>query len=1084
MRIRSSFAVVVFSFVFLALSASSSGQQVDSAIIVGSVIDPSGGAVVGATVAVTHLSTNSVTDVRTDERGQYRTPPLRLGEYTISVDAPRFKNFTQRGVILSIGDVREIDVTLQVGQSAESVIVVAEAPLLQTGDSTVGTVITNQPIEELPLNGRDYLQLAALSAGTVPSLSGGAGIAGVGISIGGQVGLQVAFLLDGQDNNSEQLNTTHSQQKEIIKPSVDAIAEFKVITNGNSAEYGRSASGVISVATKSGTNQIHGSAFDFYRNAALDAENLFTPPGESKPPFGRNQYGASIGGPVIHDKTFFFGDFEIARIRTTDTTTSLLPTQAQKEGLFSTPITNPATGTPFPQNAAGQYAIPVTSFDPIAAKILPYIANPQPGVNGAGYNYVYPSPDNQNNHRWDFRIDQTVSSKQNMFFRFSDQVSDLAPLVPLPPEQGNYISVGTSNTNDEIGAQVSDSKSFVLGDNYVWSPSLVSSIRAGWNYMYWDNTLPPQSLTDQTIGIPGITANWDGFSSMAITGYQTFGITNVPNSDLSEDRELEGDLTWTKGPHTLKFGVQMNWLQTGFNSSQSNSGTFSFNGQYTGNAFADFLLGDVSSISLSKILLVEQRTPLKHFFVQDDWRATHRLTLNLGLRYELSPPAVDLIPGITNVNLPSLPPANPGPLMLYDAGPPGSGRQSQSLLGVDYHQFAPRLGFAYSLPDNKTVLRGGWGIFYSYLVPLRPENNPPNQVTTSRTTDPTGPPSLFLDQGVPQNALSVANATNVTLTSLDTRPIVPIDQQWSFDIQRQLPSSILVEVGYYGNKLDHLWRTWNGNQLEVPEVGKLANNIPYKTAIVPGTPTPISLSTSITRETMDGYTEYNGLQARVEKRYSEGLTFLASYAYSKTMALGDASGVQNILDVAAERAVALQDMTQHFVGSAIYELPFGKDKRFGSHWNSVTNAFLGGWSISPILTIDSGFPLNLTENTNPSNVGGTDRPNINGNWHLAHPTIQEWFNTSVFTKNAALTYGDVGRDILRGPGVFNLDFAAHKSFQITERVSAQLRLESFNITNTPALGPPGTVLGATSTFGVISSAGPPRDNQIALKVLF
>jgi hypothetical protein len=445
---------------------------------------------------------------------------------------------------------------------------------------------------------------------------------------------------------------------------------------------------------------------------------------------------------------------------------------------------------------------------------------------------------------------------------------------------------------------------------------------------------------------------------------------------------------------------------------------------------------------------------------------------------------VDLIPGITNVNLPYLPPANPGPLQLYAAGPPGSGRQSQSLLGVDYHQFAPRVGFAYALPDDKTVLRGSWGIFYSYLVPLRPENNPPNQVTTSRTTDPTGPPTFFLYQGVPTNALSVANATNVTLTSLDTRSIVPIDQQWSFNIQQQLPKSILVEVGYYGNKFDHMWRTFNGNQLEVPEAGKLANNIPYKTAIVPGTATPISLSTSITRETMDGYSEYNGLQARIEKRYSTGLSFLASYAYSKTMAIGDASGVQNILDVDAERAVALQDMTQHFVGSAIYELPFGKNQRFGSHWNRVANGFLGGWSVSPILTLDSGFPLNLTENTNPSNVGGTDRPNVSGDWHLANPSIQEWFNTSVFTKNAALTYGNAGRDILRGPGVMNLDFAAHKTFQFNERVSAQLRIESFNITNTPALGPPGTTLGATSTFGVISSAGPPRDNQIALKVLF
>ena len=362
------------------------------------------------------------------------------------------------------------------------------------------------------------------------------------------------------------------------------------------------------------------------------------------------------------------------------------------------------------------------------------------------------------------------------------------------------------------------------------------------------------------------------------------------------------------------------------------------------------------------------------------------------------------------------------------------------------------------------------------------EINPPNHLRVNLTTSPTNP-TLFLNQGFPAGALSPADAKNVELVSYDTNGVWPMSQQWNFNIQRELPGGILFEIGYYGNKLDHMWWQIDGNPA-APVPGNVNANRRYTSVLVPGTTDTISLA-DVVRIAKDGYSRYNALQAKVEKRYSKGLTFIAAYSYSKTIGLGDTTGVQNPLDWDADRSVASQDMTQHFVGSAVYELPFGRGRQFGANWNRYVNGALGGWSIGPIVTVDTGLPLNLTVNGNPSNSGpyGADRPNVVGSWQLANPTVQEWFNTAAFVKNAPYTYGDAGRNILRGPGLFNLDLAAHKQFRISERFTAQLRLESFNATNTPALGAPNTTVGSPQ-FGQISSAGTPRDNQIGLKLLF
>ena len=527
-----------------------------------------------------------------------------------------FRTFVQRGVVLNIGDVRNLDVTLEIGSLAETITVEATPPPLNTSDSTVGTVITNEQIAALPLNGRDYLQLASLSAGTGPATS-------QGVIIGGQSGSAVAFLLDGHDNNSQQISTSHSGQKEIVKPSIDAIQEFKVVTNSYSAEYGRSSSGVVSVSLKSGTNSLNGSLYEFFRDDSLNATNYFA---TTKPADTRHQFGGAVGLPIVRNKTFFFGDAETGRIRREATTLSTLPSASARSGQFSRSIIDPLTRQPFAGNA-----IPASRMDPAALRILGYVPLPQTGATTN--NFIYNSPSDQDQQTWDVRIDQVFNGNHNAYVRVSSQRLENKPNSPLPPDSnGNYVVSGASD--------VSNNKSIAVVHNAVWSGSVIGSVRVGYNNIDWDEVVPPQDL--RGVGIPGVDSSNPGFSQIAITGYRTLGVSNVPNADDSTNLQISGDISLTKGAHTIKTGVQHYQLGIDFLSSQRSSGIFNFNGQYTGDPFADFLLGYGSSSSLSKYAKLNFRSPYTHVFVQDDWRTTERLTLNLGLRYELNYPSVDV----------------------------------------------------------------------------------------------------------------------------------------------------------------------------------------------------------------------------------------------------------------------------------------------------------------------------------------------------------------------------------------------------------------------------------------------------------
>ncbi|HEY0264849.1 MAG TPA: carboxypeptidase-like regulatory domain-containing protein [Granulicella sp.] len=1108
-----------FLLVFLFLwGVSLFGQQSTDAVILGSVMDSSHAIVPRANVTVTNLDTAATVHIQTDVHGEYRAPPLRIGRYSIAVEATGFKQFTENNLSLSIGDVRKIDAVLTLGQVTENVTVSASGTVLNTSDSTTGTVIANDEIAELPLSsslGRDYLQLATLSAGTAPA------IAGVGISIGGQQGYNVAFLLDGIDNNAQFIRYSYGNQKEAIKPSVDAINEFKVVTNGYSAEYGRSSSGVVSVSIKSGTNKIHGSAYEFFRTDALDATPFFG----VKTPYHRNDFGGSIGGPLIHDRLFAFGDFELLRLAQSVTSIDTLPTAAERTGCFPGPIYDPATygqvtttanGAPVPGRKpfpvvtsatatalcpVGSYQIPQDRLDKIAQRLVQVYPVPS---GGGSYNYLYPAPANQSPDKFDFRVDGILSEKQNLFFRWSTQNQHYPPTITLPPVDGVYYTA--VQPTDIYG------HSFATGYDRVWSQTLITSLRAGWNYQNSIFTSPDSPNLNSVIGFQGADTSYHGgLVSTSITGFTGLGGGGLGNVTSTETRQVSGDLSWIHRAHSIKFGFQQYWLQSNFISSQQSEGTLSFTGVYTRpnnsataaqyGPLADFLLGLPASGNLSNLETVTDRAPLTHFFLLDDWTVNKRLTINVGLRYELNRPFLDKHDQLANNNLELT-----GSPVLVLAGEGGSSRTNRSTINPDHNQFAPRIGFAYNLPGDKTVVRGAYGLFYSNAQ--QPggmqslQINPPYHLQIAFSNSPTATaPATTLQGGFPQDTLSLAHAANVLTVSADTNGRWPRAQQWNVNIQRALPGQILFEVGYAGNNLSGAWMQYDANQAP-PGPGVTNNNRPYRTLAITGTPYEISLA-DILRVGKIGYSHYNALQTKLEKRYSSGLSLLASYSYSKTISLGEnqSGGVQDIRNIQADRAASSQDMRHHLTASAVYDLPFGRNKRFGSDWNRFSNSLLGGWSIDPIFTFSSGLPFSLSVNGNPSNSGqgsldgNNDRPNLNpADVHYdasVNPvtnqptrTRQQWFNTDAFVPNAQYTFGNVGRNLLRADRSVNLDLAAHKKFQITERISTQLRLEGFNVANHDVLAAPNAAVG-TATFGQITSAAnSARELQAAIKVLF
>jgi outer membrane receptor protein involved in Fe transport len=1071
------------------LAVYSTPAQAQTASVTGRITDGSGAVIPGATVTIRNVATALERTTSTNDAGYYTFSLLPPGGYQMRVESQGFKVSTRSGLIFEVDQRAELNFALEIGQLTEQIEVSANVAQLNTVEASRGQVIENRRIVDMPLNGRNYNQLALLSAGTVQPL---AGARMEGFSVNGMRVSQNNFQLDGVDNNGIELAGAQ-RRSEMVQPSIDAIQEFKVQTNAYSAEYGRAMGAVVNVTTKSGSNDIHGTAFEFLRNEKLDAKNFFDDPTRPKPPFKRNQYGFTLGGPIYIPKVldgrnrfFFFGDYEATRVRESTTTNSTIPTVGMRNGDFSDllsqrnrTIRDPSTNAPFPGNV-----IPPSRFDPVGKTLIDLYPNPQNG--SVANNFLYNAPRIQDVDRWDVRIDANATASDNMFWRLSkhDLNSPVSLALP-PPAYGGGFDFITEGYN--TGATW----------NHIWSPNLIQSIRGAWNFSLFKRDNPAQTngeLLNRKYGIPGGNSNIPGsFSLMSITGYRSVGIGAFNPVDRdSQNRQLAGDLTWTHGRHTVKGGVNILRSQNNIYNIRTEVGQYAFNARFTTDGMADFLLGQSSTYTWNTPIQVDLRSWNLGFYAQDDFKVTPRLTLNLGLRYEVVLPFIDKRDrmGIYDTY------TDPATPRLIYAGAEGSDRFNRAMFHTDKNNWMPRVGLVYKLTE-RTALRMGYGLFYTYLEPFGDAEyligNPPNafgvNIASSATT-----PAVLLRNGPAPGALSLERAVGLTFVSYERNADLGYGQQWNLNIQHELGRDWLLETGYSGSRGVHLLMRYEDN-FSPPGPGNINAKRPYLRAEIPGTGIVSSPLGPVQGYKNNANSSYHSLITRLEKRFSRGFTLLTSYGWSKTIgdtcgnaAAGNTSGCgyQDTRFLNLEKSVDNQDVPHRFVLSGLYEVPLGRGRAFGADMHPVANAVLGGWGMGSIITWASGRPYSLTVQGNPANTGSigvVNRPDVVGDPNEGVRTLQEDFNTSAFVPNAQYRIGNLGRNTMRQRSFFGWDFSAMKNWQLHERVGLQFRFEAFQFTNTPRFGQAGNVVGSNN-FGQITGADTPRNLQFGLKLIW
>ncbi len=1070
--------------------ASASLGQIETARIQGVVSDSTGAVIPGAAVRFVHVETGQDSTAFSGADGLYRSVPLRIGEYRVEYESDGFKRAVRSGINLELQETAVIDVALEIGDVTEVVDVTADAVLLETTEATQGQVINNQRIVDMPLNGRDYIQLALLSAGAIRPIGGRFG----GYSAGGQRTTQNNYTLDGVDNNGLQI-AAQGRRAEVVKPSIDAVEEFKISTNAYGAESGRALGGTVNVSIKSGTNALHGTVFEFLRNDKLDAKNFFDNPNAPKPPFKRNQYGYSVGGPIKRNSTFFFHDYEATRIRESATFVLTIPTQDQLAGDFSgvsQTVYDPDTydeatnlRQPFPNNR-----VPDTRIDPVARKASGYY--PAPNAPGLTRNWRTASPDNEDDDKWDVKIDHVVGASDNLFWRYSQQDSYVPSPIRFPSKQ------------DGDGTEFSHrGQNMALGWNHIFTPTLITNIKLGWNRIYTNRQALADANLNQELGLTGVDQSLRGAARFSISGMRQIGTSNfTPNLIDSQNRQLNVDTNWTTGSHSVKFGYSLQLLQSYLTNPQQELGQFIFNGNFSrqtqnveggrgGRPVADFLLGIPFRTDISNSVYMNLRAPWQHFYLQDEWRVNDRLTLNLGLRYELNMPWYDKDNGISNFDI-DTDPANPTFFLATDGS-----IESRATLAPDMNNFAPRFGFAYKVFEG-TVLRGGYGVFYANYEGTGGgqflETNPPFHIKSQISTDSIRP-SVLLRSGVPDGVVTPERAVSLRFSSFERDPPWPISQQWNLNIQHSLGANTVWEIGYYGTKAQHLVNRMDGNYA-LPGPGNINARRRYTQAVFPGTSIVVGPLAAMNRHDFNGNSLFHSFQTRLERRYANGFTLLGAYVWSKN--IGDVagfsgsgnapnSGIQDPLNRRAERSLDNQHREHSLVSSYIYDLPWGRGRRWGSTWAGPADAVLGGWTLAGIVSFASGRPFGLSVRGNPLNNGNFSRPNVvaGADPHLARGARdpERWFNTDAFVPNDEYEYGNAGRNVLLGPGLANWDFAVYKRFAISESHSFQFRFESFNFTNTPVFGFPNSEVG-NNNFGRITGAGRPRNLQLGLKYIF
>ena len=1136
-----------------ALAVSRLTAQTTAAQITGRITDASGGVIVGARVVAANVGTGALRETVSNETGNYTVPLLEPGSYSLSVRKDGFRAAEREGVTLHVNQLARIDLVLPVGDVAEKIVVTADAALLEADQASLGTVVDNRKITDLPLNGRNPFDLAFLTPGAVaynrlPLAGNNIPLSNLSINGGPTMGNEI--LLDGIPDTSPQFN-----QFAII-PSIDAVQEFKVQTNNMSAEFGRTSGGVVNVSMRGGTNSYHGSLYEFVRNSAFDANNWFNNASAQKlPPFRYNQFGGTFGGPIRKDKTFFFFNYEGTRRRTGRTFFFSVPTNEQRAGNFSN--TRAATGQviqiydPVTTRAlaTGGYArdlfpgnmIPASRVNPVSSKVLDYWIKPNlPGNAVSGINnFISNASEAYGVDQTNTRIDHSFSDRNRLFGRFSWNSS-----LVIPPNI--YGNVG----NPSSGPQLFTQRNFALNDTHGFSPNTFVTLRAGFTRLRDHGEPFGLGFDPSTLGLPASYIQAQealAFPAITVAGYTAsnvgFGTGSVGPvagallNNISNSYTAQSDITHTHGKHVFKAGYDFRLFRlAGFRPAISD---FTFNAGFTqgpdptrgsptaGQSVASFLLGLAASGSVSKKPTQDSQTMYQAAFVQDDIKVTTRLTVNLGLRFERENLRTDRYNRLTFLDFDS-----PVPVQVPGLAPLRGGLQFAGVNGNPREQarvtqfFAPRFGMAYQLRKN-TVLRGGYGIFVAprtgWDFGSFGQTGYVATTTLVSTVDGVTPVNYisnpYPNGYVQPSGSSLGLLTNIgaAANSVDRDQKSIYMQQWNLNVQQALPGDIVVDLAYAGSKGTHLLQTLQFNQLPDQYLA-LGNALTTRVnnpffGIIPVTQ-PLGTTQVQAGQLLRPYPQFNGfstigstsgsstyhsLQMRVEKRFSRGLSFLASYTGYKLIDdgsngvlnfFGQSPSYQNHNNRSLERSVSAQQVPHHLSIAATYELPFGTGKALLSGVGSLVNRLVGGWQLNSIFSTQTGIPLAVTSSVNNTNsFGGASRPNSTGkNAKLDGPIesrLNRFFDINAFTLPDPFTFGNVSRTLsnVRGPGFVNFDISLIKNFVVRERIRAQFRAEAFNAFNNTRFGMPGTAIGAPAA-GIISSAGEARILQFAVKLSF
>ena len=1062
--------------------------QINTAEISGQITDPSRAVIPKASVEAVAGGTGLTYTTPSDESGEFLFAQLPVGEYTLSVSANGFKRAVQSGIVVHAGEKLRQSFLLEVGEEAQVAIVTAEPTLLQTQTAGITDTIEEQQVIDLPLKGRNFIDLVGLTPGVTNPPAGTRGSAlqqtGNVYGILGQRSGHNLYLVDGVSVTDEAFNNM------VLSPSIDDVQEVNVNETSYDAEFGGKSGGVINVVTKSGSNSFHGSAFEFVRNDIFDARNFFAPANAPKPPFKQNQFGGSVGGPIQKNKTFFYLNYEGERIRQSQTQLFTVPTELERTGNFtgSGIIVNvPGTNTPFQDNT-------IPTVDPVAAVLLAKV--PLPNLQGTANNLNETALSKLDVNQYNGRIDHVFGSNDMANLRLS--VFDASQFLPfgssalneaLIPSFGYVLRTHTDNLSATW--------------THVFNSSWVNELRFGW---LWVNggEISSNAGTDfaAATGLQGATANPldTGYPNVTITGFSGMGESTQYVQRKDSNYEVYDNVVWHHGTHTVKFGGYLFHLNFNPVNAQNARGAFAFTGKWTGNALGDFLFGapNQGTVGVLGRGNIDGHTNWTHLYIEDGWQIRPNLHLDTGFRYEYNENLRDrnngmsvvntLVPGgeyvIASNAANQISPAAT-PLLPFVPIPYVTStelRWDPSLLVSRPLRFAPRIGIAWGLRDNKTVVRAGYGIYTNQaaynIIETAALNLPFYFAKTATNTTVAGGPGFTTE-----NILTAPRNGSISANNLDHSYKIEYNNVWNLSIQRSLSSTTAAQAQYIGSNTVH------------------ADNETYQNlfpndALMPG-PNHVRLIPSMSgfpNVVWSGWEKYNALALTLTQRLWRGLNAGATYTWSK--ALDDASNPgpdnaepnfpQDPVNLAAEKGLSDFDHRNRFVAHFLYEIPFLKDSQGWVH------AAFAEWQIGGIWSLQNGSPFTINLPNDVANNGEpltapSQRPNLLCNPNNGPKTPAEWFNTACFATPAAFTYGNAGRDIVIGPGLDNFDGTLQKRFPLRETISLNFRLDIFNFANHPNFNPPvgpGRIFSASPSFGAITSAQEPRAMQFSLRLAF